>query len=101
MAVNYEFNELLEKVMYLLKIKQKDIANMLEISPSYLTDIKKGNKAVTNDLFEKLREIDSGLSDDKGERTKFSQKREESESALVFLLPTSAQGGSLLSLIHI
>lgn len=95
MAVNYEFNELLEKVMYLLKIKQKDIANMLEISPSYLTDIKKGNKAVTNDLFEKLREIDSGLSDDKGERTKFSQKREESESALVFLLPTSAQGGSL------
>lgn len=100
MAVNFEFNELLEKVMYLLKIKQKDIANMLEISPSYLTDIKKGNKTVTDDLFDKLREIEKKLDGESDVRkqfaTKFSSKKEELETYTnVLLLPTSAQGGSL------
>lgn len=101
MATNFEFNDLLEKVMYVLKIKQKDIAQMLEISPSYLTDVKKGNKAVTNELFEKLRKIENGLTNKACERISFtensphSQVPEVSDSTYVLLLPTSAQGGSL------
>ena len=53
MAENKEFKDLVEKCMYLLKIKQKELASLLGISASYLTDIKKGNKSASSDLLDK------------------------------------------------
>lgn len=98
MAENKEFKDLVEKCMYLLKIKQKELASLLGISASYLTDIKKGNKSASSELLNKLLKI---VSDAESENEKIlftpSENLEvKTETATtVPLIPISAQGGSL------
>ncbi len=101
MAVNKDFKDLVEKCMYLLKIKQKDLAPLLDISPSYLTDIKNGKKTASNELIEKLSKIASEAETNKSETEvtsyipKANKENEEEAATMVLLLPVSAQGGSL------
>lgn len=98
MAENKEFKELVEKCMYLLKIKQKELASLLGISASYLTDIKKGNKSASSELLDKLLKI---VSDAESEKEKILFTPSESlevkteMATSVLLIPISAQGGSL------
>ncbi len=100
MVVNKEFKDLVEKCMYLLKIKQKDLAPLLDISPSYLTDIKNGKKTASDELIEKLSKIASEAETKKSETegTSYTPKANndnEETATTVLLLPVSAQGGSL------
>ena len=101
MAVNKDFKDLVEKCMYLLKIKQKDLAPLLDISPSYLTDIKNGKKTASTELIEKLSKIASEAETNKSETEvtsyipKANKENEEEAATMVLLLPVSAQGGSL------
>lgn len=101
MAVNKDFKDLVEKCMYLLKIKQKDLAPLLDISPSYLTDIKNGKKTASNELIEKLSKIASEAETNKSETEvtpyipKANKENEKEAATMVLLLPVSAQGGSL------
>lgn len=98
MAENKEFKDLVEKCMYLLKIKQKELASLLGISASYLTDIKKGNKSASSELLDKLHKI---VSDAESENEKILFTPSESlevkteMATTVPLIPISAQGGSL------
>lgn len=98
MAENKEFKDLVEKCMYLLKIKQKELASLLGISASYLTDIKKGNKSASSELLDKLHKI---VSDAESENEKILFTPSESlevkteTATTVPLIPISAQGGSL------
>ena len=84
--------------MYLLKIKQKELASLLGISASYLTDIKKGNKSASSELLDKLHKI---VSDAESENEKILFTPSESlevkteMATTVPLIPISAQGGSL------
>lgn len=98
MAENKEFKDLVEKCMYLLKIKQKELASLLGISASYLTDIKKGNKSASSELLDKLLKI---VSEAESENEKILFTPSESlevkteMATTVPLIPISAQGGSL------
>lgn len=98
MAENKEFKDLVEKCMYLLKIKQKELASLLGISASYLTDIKKGNKSASSELLDKLLKIASEA-ESENEKILFTPSESlevKTETATtVPLIPISAQGGSL------
>ena len=83
---------LIKEVCFKLGIKGKDLAEMLEVSPSYISDIKNGNRKPSDDFVEKLSALIPKM--DVG-----TEAREVCGSGntanLVPLLPIAAQGGSL------
>ncbi|HMQ49134.1 MAG TPA: helix-turn-helix domain-containing protein [Saprospiraceae bacterium] len=49
-------SEMIELKMYLLKLKQKDLAQLLDISPSRLSEILRGKRKINLDLAKRLHE---------------------------------------------
>lgn len=77
---------IIKKACFVLGIKGKELAERLEMSPSYLSDIKNGNKPVPDNLIERI----SAMIPSAGNEVTLS-----STAKLVPLLPIAAQGSSL------
>lgn len=54
MANNEDFVRMMETAKFVLRINQKELAKLLGCSESFLSEIKKGNKKASGELFEKL-----------------------------------------------
>lgn len=54
MAYNEDFVRMMETAKFVLRINQKEMAKLLGCSESFLSEIKKGNKKASGELFEKL-----------------------------------------------
>lgn len=54
MANNEDFARIMETAKFVLRINQKELAKLLGCSESFLSEIKKGNKKASGELFEKL-----------------------------------------------
>lgn len=54
MANNEDFARMMETAKFVLRINQKELAKLLGCSESFLSEIKKGNKKASGELFEKL-----------------------------------------------
>ena len=54
MANNEDFARMMETAKFVLRINQKELAKLLSCSESFLSEIKKGNKKASGELFEKL-----------------------------------------------
>lgn len=57
MANNEDFARMMETAKFVLRINQKELAKLLGCSESFLSEIKKGNKKASGELFEKLSEL--------------------------------------------
>lgn len=55
--MNSEFNDLVRKAIFLLGTTQKELAQLLGISPSYFSGIKKGEKTAPQSVISKLSEL--------------------------------------------
>lgn len=91
-----EISNLINRVCFTLGIRGKELAERLEMSPGYLSDIKNGNKPVPENFTERLiamLPVESGHNTIDNEGT--LSDRCELAAKLVPLLPIAAQGGSL------
>ncbi|MBQ7774538.1 MAG: S24 family peptidase [Lachnospiraceae bacterium] len=91
-----ELEELIRKVSYKRGIKGYEIAQLLNISPSYLSGIRKGVKAIPSNFMEQLSALLPNDGDNEDTlHTPAENDHEEITATLVPLLPIAAQGGSL------
>lgn len=81
MKTTQEFASLLGKAYATLGIRQKELAARLGISPGYLSDMKNGNRQVSDEVFGKIADM-------VGEAT--IRERREAESGIEELLRAGA-----------
>lgn len=103
MTDNEQIGRLIKKACFVLEIKGKELAGLLNMSASYLSDIKNGKKPIPENFSERilalLPEDEQKKENENGDNEEtlhaIVENNEEMTAKFVPLLPIAAQGGSL------